>query len=151
MKRGWVNDGRIGWSSPLRCTITKTEKRKEHFICTPLLAYKSYTVMHHCNFRMCLWFSCCQKAAIEKKLKKQKPAEPTTMEVPFTRMHKLIWISALFFLQLVVDTESVQKIKELRKTEAMQKKEIERYNNVLKEYSTCSFHFPLLFLCYQAQ
>uniref|UniRef100_A0A9J7Y471 Si:dkey-188g12.1 n=1 Tax=Cyprinus carpio carpio TaxID=630221 RepID=A0A9J7Y471_CYPCA len=73
-----------------------------------------------------------EKAATDKTFERQKPAETTTME-------------------LAGDTELVQKIKEHRKTEAMQKKEIERYNNVLKEYSTCSFHFPLLFLCYQAQ
>ncbi|XP_016309962.1 LOW QUALITY PROTEIN: microtubule-associated tumor suppressor 1 homolog [Sinocyclocheilus anshuiensis] len=59
-----------------------------------------------------------EKAAIEKKLEKQKPPKPTTME-------------------LVGDTELVPKIKELRKTEAMQKKEIERYNNILNEAQLC--------------
>ncbi|KAK2900936.1 hypothetical protein Q8A67_009051 [Cirrhinus molitorella] len=53
-----------------------------------------------------------EKAAIEKKFEKQKSAEPTTME-------------------LVGDTELVQNIKQLRKTEAVQKKEIERLNKQL--------------------
>ncbi|XP_058600357.1 uncharacterized protein C10orf67 homolog, mitochondrial isoform X1 [Onychostoma macrolepis] len=53
-----------------------------------------------------------EKAAIEKKLEKQKPAETTTME-------------------LAGDTELAQNIKELRNTEAMQKKEIERLSKQL--------------------
>ncbi len=63
-----------------------------------------------------------------------------------TCMHKHIWILALFFLQLAGDTEN--KNEELRQTEAMQKKEIERYNNILKEYSTCSFLCSLLVLSF---
>ncbi|XP_059357794.1 uncharacterized protein C10orf67 homolog, mitochondrial [Carassius carassius] len=53
-----------------------------------------------------------EKAAIDKKLENQKPAETTTME-------------------LAGDTELVQQIKEHRKTEAMQKKEIERLSKQL--------------------
>ncbi|XP_016128648.1 uncharacterized protein C10orf67 homolog, mitochondrial [Sinocyclocheilus grahami] len=53
-----------------------------------------------------------EKAAIDKELEKQKPAENTTME-------------------LAGDTELVQKIKEHRQTEAMQKKEIERLSKQL--------------------
>ncbi|XP_016422558.1 uncharacterized protein C10orf67 homolog, mitochondrial [Sinocyclocheilus rhinocerous] len=53
-----------------------------------------------------------EKAAIDKKLEKQKPAENTTME-------------------LAGDIELVQKIKEHRQTEAMQKKEIERLSKQL--------------------
>ncbi|XP_050986140.1 uncharacterized protein C10orf67 homolog, mitochondrial [Labeo rohita] len=61
----------------------------------------------------CIEASCMkEKAAIEKKLEKQKLAEPTTME-------------------LVGDTELAQKLKELRKMESMQKKEIERLNKQL--------------------
>ncbi|XP_073705760.1 uncharacterized protein C10orf67 homolog, mitochondrial [Garra rufa] len=53
-----------------------------------------------------------EKAVNEKKLEKQKLAEPTAME-------------------LVGDRELVQNIKQLKKTEAMQKKEIERLNKQL--------------------
>ncbi|KTG04402.1 hypothetical protein cypCar_00034635 [Cyprinus carpio] len=53
-----------------------------------------------------------EKAATDKTFERQKPAETTTME-------------------LAGDTELVQKIKEHRKTEAMQKKEIERLSKQL--------------------
>ncbi|XP_057191113.1 uncharacterized protein C10orf67 homolog, mitochondrial [Triplophysa rosa] len=53
-----------------------------------------------------------EKAAIERKFKEEKSAEPTSVE-------------------LIGNTELVQKLKELRKTEEVQKKEIERLNKQL--------------------